>query len=71
VVGGLLGRLPDNWHVQAAADHGSDVLEGHALVANGMIARSRGTLLQYEPVEMSSIEPVHGGPAVKTVTHVR
>ena len=65
-----LGRLADNRHVPAAADHASDVLEGHALVANGVVARSSGTLLQYEPVKMSSIEPVHRGPAVETVTHV-
>ena len=48
MVGGLLGRLADNRQVQTAADHASDVLEGHALVANGVVARSCGTLLQYE-----------------------
>ena len=46
MMGGLVGRLADNRHVQAAADHASDVLEGHALVANGVVARSCGTLLQ-------------------------
>jgi len=46
VVGGLLGRLADNPQVQATADHASDVLEGHALVANGVVAGSCGTLLQ-------------------------
>src|SRR5580704_10938776 len=46
-------------------------MEGHSLVANGVVARSRRTLLQYESVEMSSIKSVHGGPAVKTGTHVR
>src|SRR6266478_251223 len=71
VLGGLFRRFADNRHVQAAADHASDVLEGDALVANGVVASSCGTLLQHEPVETSSIEPVHGGPAVKTVTNVR
>jgi hypothetical protein len=27
-------------------------------------------VLEHEPVEMSGIEPMHGGPAVEPVTHV-
>ena len=70
MVGGLLGRLTDNRYAQAAPDQAGDVPEGYALVAYGVVARSCGTLLQHEPVETSSVEPVHSGPAVKTVTHV-
>jgi hypothetical protein len=32
---------------------------------------SCGTLLKHEPVEMSSIELVHRGPAVEPVAHIR
>jgi len=42
-VGGLIGRLADKRHVQAAGQSLSDVLEGDALVANGVVARSCGT----------------------------
>jgi len=70
VVGGLLVRLADNRHIQAAADYLSDFSEGHTLVGDAVIAGSRRTLLQCQPVEWTSIEPVHRGPAVEPVTHI-
>jgi hypothetical protein len=63
----IAGGLADDGHVQAAADHAGDVAERHALVGDPVIPGSCGTLLKHEPVEMSSIEPVHRGPAVKPV----
>src|SRR5260370_22034894 len=71
MVGRLLGGSGDDRHVQASADHAGDVPERHALVGDPVIFGSRGTLLQHESVEMGSIEPVHRGPAVEPVPHVR
>ncbi|MDB6045180.1 MAG: hypothetical protein JWM63_3731 [Gammaproteobacteria bacterium] len=59
VVRCFLGGLADDRHVQAAADHASDVSERHTLVGDPVIPGSCGTLLEYEPVEMGSIEAVH------------
>jgi hypothetical protein len=70
VVGCFLGGLADDRHIQAAADHASDVSERQALVGDPMIPGSRGTLLEHEPVEMSRIEPVHGGPAVEPFAEI-
>jgi hypothetical protein len=67
----FLGGLADDGHVQAAADHAGDVAERHALVGDSVIRGSSGTLLKHEPVEMSSIEPVNRGPAVKPVANIR
>ena len=50
VVGGLLGRFADNRYIQAAADYLSDFSEGHTLVGDAVIAGSRRTLLQCQPV---------------------
>jgi hypothetical protein len=67
VIGYLLGGLGDDWHVQTAADHASDVSERHALFGDPVIPGSCGTLLKHEPVVISSIEPEHRGPAVEPV----
>lgn len=67
----LLARLAGNRHIQMSADDLSDVSEWHALVGNSVIRSSCGTFLEREPIKMSSIEPVHRGPAVETITHIR
>jgi hypothetical protein len=71
VVDCFLGGLGDDRQVQAPADHASDVSERHTLFGDPLIPGSCGTLLQHEPVEMSSIEPVDRGPAVEPVAHIR
>src|SRR6266566_4559579 len=70
VVGCFVGGLGDDRHVQTTADHVSDVSERHALIRDPMIPGSCKILLKHEPVKMSSIEPVHRGPAVKPVTDI-
>ena len=69
--GCLLGRLSDNWQVQASTDHYRNVFRWYALVRDSVIDGSDGALLKREPVKVSRIEPVHGGPAVKAVAHMR
>jgi hypothetical protein len=71
MAGCLLRRLGDDGHVQAPADYLSDVSHRHALVGDPVISGSRSTLLKHEPVEVCSIEPVHRGPAVEPLTHIR
>jgi hypothetical protein len=71
VVGCFLGGLADDRYVQSAADHASDVSERHALFGDPMIPRSCGTFLKRQPEQMGSIKPVHGGPAIEPVTHIR
>ena len=67
VAGCLRWRLADDRHVQA------DRLRQqcpHALFYNSVIPRSRRTLLQRQPVQMSSIEPMHCGPAVQPIPNI-
>ena len=71
MLGSLLGGLGDDRHVQAPADYVSDLSQRHALFGDRVIPRSRGALLKREPVEGGSIEPVHRGPAVEPVAHIR
>src|SRR5580658_10084934 len=70
MAGGLLGRLADNRHFQTPSDDARDVLERHALVGDPVVPGSRGTLFNREPVKMGSIEPVHRGPTVLTITYI-
>src|SRR5262249_61581794 len=60
----LLWRHRDCRYVQPTADHARDILERHTLFGDRVIAGSRGTLIDHEPVELGSIEPVHRGPTV-------
>ena len=60
-------RLADDRYVQMPADDLSDLSSWYALVGDSVIAGSRRPLLQHKPVEMSSIEPMHGGPAIAPV----
>ncbi len=69
-VGYFLGGFGDDRHVQAAADHASDVSERHALVGKPVIPGSCGALLKHESVEMSRIEPMHRGPGVEPVAQI-
>ncbi len=48
-----------------------DIAERHALVGDRVIPGSRRALLDRQPVETGRIEPVHRGPAIQPVTHIR
>src|SRR5260370_2228950 len=71
MVGCRLGRLCNHGHVEASADYLSDLSNWSTFVGDPMKGSCRGSLLKNEPVEASSIEPVHCGPAVKPVAHIR
>ena len=70
MVGCFLGCLADDRDAQALADHGCDLPERHALVGHPVIPASGRTFLQDKPVEVGSVEPMHGGPAVQTVANI-
>ncbi len=68
----LLGGLGDDWHLQAPADCLSDLSNRHALFGDRVIPGSRfDALLKRQPVEASSIEQMHRGPAVEPVADIR
>src|SRR6266550_2595155 len=69
MIGCCLVRLADDRYVQATADCLSDLSSRYALVGDAVIRGSSTTFLNYEPIEMSSIEPVHRGPAIETVPY--
>src|SRR4051812_22490604 len=71
MVGCFFGRFADNRNVQTSADDLGDLSSRYALIGDAMISGCKGPLLNREPVQMSSIEPVHCGPAITTVAHVR
>src|SRR6266404_4908842 len=57
----LLGGLAADRHVQMTSDDAGEVSRSHALFGDRVIAGSRGPLFKHEPVEMSSIQPMHCG----------
>src|SRR5258705_5781304 len=69
MIGCFLSRLADDWYIQMPADDLSDLSSRYALVGHPVIACSDGTALENEPVEMGSIQAVHGGPAVEPVAY--
>src|SRR5437899_1240888 len=69
MIGCFLGRFADDRYVQATADCLSDLSSGYALVGDAVIRGSSTAFLKYEPIEMSSIEPVHRRPAIETVPY--
>ena len=70
MIGCFLARLADERYVQASSDNFCDFPSRHALVGHAVIPTSSRTLLEHEPVKMSSIQPMHGGSAVEPVSHV-
>src|SRR5215471_1736665 len=71
MVGCPLGRLCKHGHVEASADYLRDLSSRSTFVSDTMKGSCRRGLLKNQPVEVSSIEPVHCGPAVKPVAHIR
>src|SRR5271154_5108053 len=71
VLGCLLRRLGDDRHIQAPADDLRDLSKRYTLFCDRVIAGSSRSLLKRQPVEMSSIEPMRRGPAVKAVADIR
>src|SRR5579864_3195199 len=66
----VLSEAPDR-EAEPCANRFRNRAHGHALFGDSMISASRGSFLNHEPVELSSIEPVHRGPAVEAVAHIR
>src|SRR5215472_7550822 len=71
MAGCLLRRLRNHGHVETAADYLSDLTNRSTFVGDAMKRGCRGSLLKNELVEVSSIEAVHCGPAVKPIAHIR
>src|SRR5579863_5428050 len=71
MIGCFLARFADDRYVQAPADRLSDLSSRYALVAHAVIARPSSTVLKHEPVQMSSIAPMHFGPAVEAIPYIR
>ena len=70
VIARLLGRFADDRHVQASANDLGDLSSRNSLIGDAMIPASGGPVLEHEPVEMSSIEPMYRGPAVEPLSDV-
>ena len=64
-------RHANHRHLEATADGVSDVSDGNALLGDRVIPSSCFLLLQRQPVEPASIEPVHRGPAVEPLARIR
>src|SRR6266478_5218529 len=69
MIGCSLARLADDRYVQLPTDDLSDLSSRYALVGHAVIPCSDGTFLEHQPVEMSSIQLVHRGPAVEPVAY--
>src|SRR6266446_10341022 len=69
MIGCFLTRLADDRYIQMPADDLSDLSSRYTLVGHAVIPCSDGAFLEHEPVEMSSIQPVHRGPAVEPVPY--
>src|SRR5947207_2563411 len=67
MVGCFLTRFTDDQYIQASADCLSDLSSRYALVGDAVIRGSSSTFLKHEPIEMSSIEPMHCRPAIERV----
>src|SRR5580658_7002418 len=68
MIGCFLARLADDRYAQMPADGLSDLSSRHALIGHAVIPGADGTFLEREPIEMSSIQPVHRWPPVLPVT---
>jgi hypothetical protein len=69
MIGSCFARLAGDRCVQAMADCPSDLSSRYALVGDAVIRGPSSTFLTHEPIEMSSIEPVHCGPAIEPVPY--
>src|ERR1700674_3020955 len=69
MIGCFLARLADDRYVHAPADCRRTLSSRYALVGHAVIQVADGSFLEREPVEMSSIQPVHRGPAVEAVAY--
>jgi hypothetical protein len=67
VVARLLGGDADDRQLQMLADGLSDFPEGHALLAGCVQSCASRGGFQGQPEQARRIEPMHGGPAVRSV----
>src|SRR5271154_1368664 len=70
MIGCLLARLADDRHVQTPSDDLSDLSSRYALIGHTVVPCTSRFSLEREPIEMSSIEPVHRGPAVEPIPDI-
>src|SRR5689334_9059150 len=70
VIDRFFGRLTDDRHLQTAADDFGDLPKGYAFFGHAVITGPCSPLFQSKREQMSSIEPVHCGPAVKPLADV-
>src|SRR5260370_36107976 len=66
-----LGRLCNHGQLAAPDDYLSHLSNRSTFAGDSMKGSCRGSLLKNELVEVRSLEPVHCGPAVKPVAHIR
>ena len=64
---GLFRRNGNDGHIQAAADSGGDVFEGHTLFGDRVIPGSRCALREGKLVNAVDILHMRSGPAVATL----
>src|SRR5579864_3820345 len=69
MIGCFIGRFADDRYVQTTTDCLGDLSSRYALVGDAVICGSSTTFFEHEPIEMSSIEPVHRGPAIEPVPY--
>src|ERR1700758_1766047 len=70
VLGCFLGSQADYRHIQATANHVSDLFERDAFVCDCVIGPPRSTLLERKPVDPGSIKPMYRRPAVKPFPYI-
>jgi len=68
---GFLGSLADDRNLQTATDYRCNLLKRYSFICNRVISESRCTVFASEPVHKGSVQPVHAGPAVEPVSHIR
>jgi hypothetical protein len=70
MLGRLFRRLRDDRQLQTSAEGLSDLSDRHALFGDGVIPRSRSSLLERQSVQLSACKPVHCRPTVASGTHI-
>ena len=70
----LLTSYGYHWNLQSTADGFRDLLHGHTLFTNRVIARAsritfRHRLLQRQPVQTGGVEPMHRWPTRAAITN--
>ena len=70
VVNGRAEGFANARQVEALPDDAGDVPQRYRFIGNAVISGSGGSVFEDQTEEVSGIEPVHGRPTVKPVTHI-